>query len=64
MNKQLSQSGTQVGEHAIVIGASISGLLMAGIVNLIKMVEIIMGKMPENGVSSLLSRSIYTTLTQ
>ncbi len=28
-----------------------------GIVNLVKMVEIIMGKMPENGVSSLLSRS-------
>jgi hypothetical protein len=26
MKKQLSQSGSQVGEHAIVIGASISGL--------------------------------------
>src|SRR5260221_10460793 len=33
------------------------GYFAGGIVNLIKMVEIIMGKMPENGVSSLLSRS-------
>ena len=33
MHKQLSQSGTQVGEHAIVIGASISGLLMARVLS-------------------------------
>ncbi len=33
MNKRLTQSGTQVGEHAIVIGASISGLLMARVLS-------------------------------
>lgn len=33
MKKQLAQSGTQVGDHAIVIGASISGLLMARVLS-------------------------------
>jgi 2-polyprenyl-6-methoxyphenol hydroxylase-like FAD-dependent oxidoreductase len=33
MKKQLARSATQVGEHAIVIGASISGLLLARVLS-------------------------------